>query len=123
MAGQDIIHAASAAPKVLFSGQLGDVNEDVIYAPAAAHSAIIKSGSVCNTSGAPVIVNVSVLQSGQATGTATHRVISGYSLAAGDTLSLKDYLAGVCLGPGDQITAQASVTAVVDVVLSGIENS
>lgn len=52
----------------------------------------------------------------------THKVISGYSLAAGDTISQEDGLAvlkGLMLGPGDFINVNAGVGSAVDVVLSG----
>jgi hypothetical protein len=49
----------------------------------------------------------------------THNVISGYSLAANDTLSLKDYLAGAVLASGDQIWVSAGTANAVTVVISG----
>jgi hypothetical protein len=123
MAGQDITKAAAITPKVFFSGQLGDVNEDTLYTVPAASSAIIRQGTICNVTGATVSVSLNVMRSGQATGTLTHRVISAYPLAAGDTLSLADYVKGLTLGAGDFLTAQASSSAAIVIVLSGVENT
>jgi hypothetical protein len=108
---------------VLFSGQLGDTNEDTLYTAPASSSAIIKHGTLCNVSAGAVTVSVNVLRSGQATGTATHRMISAYPLAAGDTLPLADFMKDLSLGPGDFITAQASAAGAVVIVLSGVENT
>lgn len=110
-------------PQVIFSGQQADTTEDTLFTCPANSTAIIKHGTVCNTSSSSVNVSISVLRSGQATGTGQHHVISAYPLAAGDTLSLTDYLGECCLQPGDFITAQASVAAAVDIVLSGVVSS
>lgn len=99
---------------------MADTNEDLLYTCPFASAAVIKHGTICNTSTASVNVSISVLRSGQAQGTGQHRIISNYPLAAGDTLSLHDYLAECCLQPGDAITAQASAAGVADVILSGV---
>jgi|GEM_PF-2095308 hypothetical protein len=67
----------------------------------------------------PVTVYLSVIASGGAVGDGTHRVIHAYSLAANGTLSLKDYLAGAMLGPGDVIAAYAGTATAVALVMTG----
>lgn len=122
MAGTDILNAVHMDPKVLYSGQLADAADHLLYAPAAGASAIVKHGTVCNVSGASVNVTVRVIPSGGSVD-GSHTVISAYPLAAGDTLPLGDYLDGCCLGPGDAVHVQASAGGAVDVVLSGVENT
>jgi hypothetical protein len=118
MSGNDILHASSISPQVLVSQQLG-ATEAAIYTAAAGQSVKVAHGALCNTTATAVIVYLSVIKAGGTLGDGTHRVISGYSLAANDTLSLKDYLAGAMLGPGDAIAAYASATAAVDLVVTG----
>lgn len=73
---------------------------------------------MCNTSASAVTVSLMVLRSGDSSD-GTHTVISSYSLAGNDTLSLKDYLVGAVLGPGDAIWVTVSTANVITVVLSG----
>lgn len=78
-----------------------------------------KSPVAANTTAMAVTVYLSVVKTGGTIGDGTHRVISGYSLAANDTLSLHDYLASAMLGPGDAITAYAAAAGAVDLVITG----
>jgi len=114
---------SSALPKVLYSGQLTDTTEDVLYTAPTPGSAVLKHGTACNISAGVVNLSLSILRSGQTLGTGAHRVINGYQLAAGDTLSLADFIAGCCLGPGDFIAAQGSVANALDIVISGVEST
>lgn len=67
----------------------------------------------------PVIVYLSLVRSGGALGDNTHRVVSSYTLAANDTLPLKDYLAGAMLGPGDFIASYAQYAGAVTAIITG----
>jgi len=118
MAGQNILVAASISPQVILSQQLGTA-ETALYTVPAATSVKIAQGSLCNITATAVIVYLSIVKTGGTVGDGTHRVISGYSLAANDTLPLRDYLAGAMLGPGDIIAAYAGTASAVDIVLSG----
>lgn len=69
--------------------------------------------------GFPITVYLSIVKAGGTIGDGTHRVIHGYSLQANDTLSLKDYLGGAMLGPGDAVAAFSSTGSAVDMVLTG----
>ena len=71
------------------------------------------------TTATAVTVYLSVIKSGGAVGDNTHRVISSYSLAANDSLALKDYLGGAMLGPGDAIAAYAQYAGAVDAIITG----
>ena len=118
MSGNDILHAGSISPQALVSQQLG-TTDAAVYTTAAGQSVKVAHGTLCNTTASAVTVYLSVVKSGGTVGDSTHRVISGYSLAANDTLSLKDYLSGAMLGPGDAIAAYAGTATAVDLVITG----
>lgn len=80
------------------------------------------SPPAASTFATAVTVYVSLVQSGGAVD-ATHRIISGFSLVANDTLSLRDYVDGAMLGPGDVIAAYAGTATAVDLVLTGTVHS
>lgn len=114
----NIMAASSALPQVLFSGQLTNVDATLYTCPASS-SVKIANASICNVSGSAVTISLSMVRSG-GTLDGTHRIVApGYSLAAGDTLPLKDLLAGHTLGPGDFVAGYASVNSAADLVLSG----
>jgi hypothetical protein len=102
---------------ILFSGLLTTTAATSVY--IAPSMATISHGTICNTSGSAVTVSMSVLKAGD-TVDGTHIVISSYSLAAGDTLSLRDYLVGATLGYEDSIVVTAGTANAVTVVLSGL---
>lgn len=122
MAGQNVIAAAAISPQVLVSQQLGTADA-AIYTVPAATSAKIAQASLCNITASPVTVYLSLVQTGGTVGDGTHRVISGYTLAANDTLALKDYIGGAMLGPGDRIAAYAGTASAVDLVVTGTVHS
>lgn len=119
---QNLIGVTSMLPKVLCSTQLSATTATTVYTAPAGSSAIVKHGVACNTSAAPVNVTLSIVPSG-GTVDGTHRVISAFPLAAGDSLPLGPYIGGANLGPGDFISAQASVANVLDIVLTGVEST
>lgn len=117
----NIMAATIAAPQILVSQQLA-ATETTQYtsptSPATASGTKISAASLCNSSGSAVTVSLSILKVGQ-TADGTHRVLSGYALGVGDTLvleMLKDHF----LGPGDFISAIASVATSITLVVSGV---
>lgn len=118
MAGQNVIAAVSISPKVLVSQQLG-TSDAAIYTVPASTSVKVAQATLCNTTASAVTIYLSIVATGGTVGDGTHRVISGYSLAANDTLALKDYIGGAMLGPGDIIAAYASTASAVDFVVTG----
>lgn len=118
----DFKRDANLAGQVLVSAQLGTA-EAVVYAVITGQAVKVAHGTLCNITGSPVVVSVSVVQAGGTVGDGTHRVINSYSLGAGDTLSLRDYLAGAMLGPGDRIAAFAGTASAVDLVITGAVSS
>jgi hypothetical protein len=118
MANPNYLALTSMVGQILFSGQVATTSATSLYTVASGKTAKLATGTLCNTSGSAVSVSVSLLKSGD-TSDSTHRVVSGYSLAAGDTLSLKDYIGGAFLGEGEAVSVTVSTGAVVDVVLTG----
>lgn len=117
MAGNDILSATTISPQVLLSQQLS-ITEAALYTVPAATSVKIAQATLCNITASAVTVYLAIVKAGGTMGDGTHRVISGYSLAANDTLALKDYIGGAMLGPGDIIAGYASTATAVDIVLS-----
>ena len=122
MANPDYLLLTHMYGQLLYSGQLSTTSATSVYTVPASTTAKITQGTLCNTSGAIVNVTVALLKSGD-TADGTHTVISAYPLAAGETLALKDYLAGHMLATGEAISVTASTANVIDVVISGAVSS
>lgn len=118
MATPNVLALGSLTQALLVSQQIAGTSATTVYTVPANQAVKLSQGTVCNVSAAPVTVSLSLVPSG-GTADGTHRVISGYSLAAGDTLPLGDYLAGHMLGPGDFISVTASAATAIDVIISG----
>lgn len=103
---------------ILYSGQLPTTAATKVYVVPPRTLAEIQQGTICNTSAGAVTVNLAFLRVGDTDG-GTHTVISAYSLAAGDTLALRDYLVGARLEAGEAISVTAGSANVIDVVLTG----
>jgi hypothetical protein len=52
-----------------------------------------------------------------------HKIVDTYSLGANDSLTLEGYIEGMMLGEGDSIRVKASVTSVVNAILTGVEGA
>jgi hypothetical protein len=104
-------------PQVLVSQQLA-ASETTQYTGPENSAVKIASAVLTNTSGGPVTVSVSVVKTGGTAG-AANRVLSAYSLAAGDSTVLTE-LVGTCLGQGDFLSAIASSATSVTFVVSGV---
>ena len=114
----DLLAASSITPKLLCSTRVAGTTATTVYTVPASSSVKITHGVLCNTSAAAVSVSLALVPSGGADD-GTHTIISSYSLAAHDTLPLRDYVADAMLGNGDFVSITCSTGAVVDVVLSG----
>ena len=114
---QNIMGASSALPQVLVSQQLAAAQTTQYTCPA--NSAVkISNAVISNSSGSAVTVSLSLCKSGQ-TADGTHQVISGYSLAAGDS-SVVTELQNQFLGAGDFVSAIAGTGAAVTFAMSGV---
>jgi len=121
MTTPNVLALSAITPKLLASMQLA-AGDNAAYTVPANKAAKFATGCLCNTSGSAVTVSVSIIPSGGSVD-GTHRIVSGYSLAAGDTLSLAEYLSGMLLGAGDAVSVNAGTGSAVDVTLSGTEMS
>lgn len=121
MANPSYLALSTMRGKILYSGQLATTTATNIYTVPASTTCKLATGTVCNIGASACTVNVSLHKVGD-TADGTHRVVSGYSLAPGDTLSLKDYIAGAMLAEGESVNVTAGTGAVLDVVLTGAES-
>lgn len=117
MATQNLFAASSGLPQVLVSHWLA-ASETTQYTCPANSSVKIAGARLTNTTGSAVTVSISVVKSGDTAG-GSNRVLSSYSLAAGDGIAL-DELKDIFLGPGDLVSAIASAATAVAFVMSGV---
>lgn len=118
----DFKQGTNLVGKVLAGGQLASGETTIYTVPVVPASATkISSAVLCNTSAAAVTVSVAVVPSG-GTVDGTHRVVSGYSLAAGDSTTLPE-LVGAFLDAGAFVSINASAGAAVDYLLTGVVSS
>lgn len=116
-------NAATLTAKVLASTRLSTTSATAVYTVGASKCAKVSTGTLCNISTtAAVTVSLAIMQSGS-TDDGTHTVLSAYSLAAGDTLSLSDFISGHMLGEGDFISVTAGTANVLCVVITGAEGA
>lgn len=119
---QNVAAVTSLLPQILCSTRIASTAETTVYTVPGSTGAVIKHGTLCNTTGAAVTVSLSLVPSGGTAG-ATNRVISSFSLPANDTQPLRDYLAGACLGPQDFVSIQVGTADAVVLALTGMVNS
>lgn len=122
MANPSYLALTALFGQTLYSGQVASTSATAIYTVPTGKTAKIASGTICNVSGSAVAVSMSILKSGD-TSDGTHNIISGYSLAAGDTMSLKDYLVGAMLAEAEAISVTAGTANALDVVITGTVGS
>lgn len=113
MANPNLTAITAAAADILAEAQLGTANTD--FTVPAGKGWKVASGSACNVSGAAATLTVSVLKT---SGGTARRVVSAYSLAAGDTLDLSSYLPEM-LPEGAILRATAGTAAAIDLIVSG----
>ena len=117
MATPNLSAITTVTPGILASQQLAS-GDTTIYTVPANKAAKLAKLALTNVSGAAVVVSVSVVPSGGAVD-ATHRVVSGFSLAAGDSTTVTE-IEGCWLGQGDLVSVNASAATAIDVLLSGL---
>lgn len=118
MATANLISTTSMVEAVLYSNQLTATTVTTIYTVGSGKGAKIATATICNTDASAQTIDVHVVASGGSAG-ATNKVISAYSIAAGDTLSLNDILGGMMLGEGDFIAVKAGTANKLNVTLTG----
>lgn len=118
MATPNLLSITTVTPKTLASTQLPS-GENTVYTVPASKAAKIATLVLTNVSAAAVVVSVSLVPVGGAAD-GTHRVVSGYSLAAGDSITVTE-LAGAWMGAGDFISVNAAASSAINVVATGLE--
>lgn len=114
--------------QVLVNARIAAAAATAVYTCPANTTVKLASASLSNSTGAPVGVSVSLLKSGD-TADSTHQLIPSFTVPAsgdpdsGGAISLKDFLAGVMLGPGDSISVTPAATNAVAVFLTGAVSS
>ena len=114
----NIKSATAVRSRVLAAQKITGTSAVAVVACPRGQAWAIESATVCNTSAAAVTLTVEVVPRDSARdGSGT--VLSGYSINAGDTASLRDVLVGVRLGPYDAIWFTPSASAALAVVVTG----
>lgn len=119
--GADFKTGASLAGKVLVAAQCTIAGNNTVYTVPALSAVKLASGVLCNTTGSPVTVSVSVVPNGGSVAV-TNRVIDSYSLAAHDSIPMPE-IAGALLDAGVVISVNTSTANAVNVVLTGAVSS
>ncbi len=118
MATANLFGASENYPQVLVSQQLAN-SETTIYTCPANKSVVVDTATICNTSGTPQTVYLSVCKSGGTAGAANRVAI--IPLDPNES-SPVDELVGF-LGPGDFISGYASAATSVAIVIRGAVSS
>jgi hypothetical protein len=105
--------------RLLASQQLAATGENLVYQVGGFTEVTVTSAALCNVSGSTVVVGVSVVPNG-GTAASTNKIVYQYSLPAGDTVDLRDYLVGLGLGVGDSIWVNTATANAVNAVMSGL---
>lgn len=117
MANPDILVAATVRQDILVEAQLASGNNDFVV--PTGHAWTIRSFLMCNVSGAPVTVTVSVLKSG---GTA-RTVVPAEVIAAGDGLAIDAQLLVATLPEQATLRINSTAATAVDVLLTGMDTT
>lgn len=108
--------------KVLVATLVSSTSATTLYQVPALSTATLSQGTVCNTSGSTVTFSLNLVPNSGAVG-AGNRVVSAYSLAAGDTLSLAEYLGNARMEAGAFLSITAGTSGALAVTVSGLEGS
>lgn len=117
----DFKQGTNLVGRILASGQIAGTSDTTIYTVPASSAVKVATAVICNISGSAVTVSVSVVPSGGSVD-GTHKVISGYSLAAGDSTKLSE-IEGAMLDTGAFISLNCSAGSAIDYCLTGAVSS
>lgn len=110
------LRAAKAVPGILVSTLISGTGTTTVYTCPIGCTVEISQATVANISGSAAMVGLGLGKAGSA---ARKVVPDTYSLIAGDTLPLRDYLEGHLLNEGDFIEVVSGTANTIDVVISG----
>lgn len=117
MATPNLFSIVSVTPAILASSQLAS-GDNTVYTVASNKAVKLTKLVLANVSVSTVVISASVIPSGSSVD-GTHRVVSGYSLAAGDTMVITE-IEGMFLGQGDFISINAAAATAIDATLNGL---
>jgi hypothetical protein len=97
-----------------------DATEEVVYQVPSGGAATATQLVFCNTSGSTVTINIAITGSAATSTVASDRIFSAMSLAANETMMIS---ADLILLDGEKVWASASADDVVNLFMSGIEQT
>lgn len=97
-----------------------DLTEEVVYQVPTGGAASIGQLIFCNTSASSVTINMAITNSAATSTVASDRIFSAMALSANETMMIS---AEIILLSAEKIWANASVDDVVNLFISGIEQS
>ena len=123
MATKDFNNALLTA-KIFKSGRIAATagTGDTVYTVGSNKCAKLQTLTLCSTHTSAVNIDVYIVPSGDTAGD-QHKIVHTYSLPAGDSISLEGYVEGMMLGESDSIRIKASVTNVINAILTGVEGA
>lgn len=110
----NLLTLTTAARKKLYQGQ-PTTGESTLYSVPLATDVKIGSIIICNTTGSAATVSLSVVSSGGTPG-ASNRILSSFSVAANDTVTLET---PVVLSAGDVISGLQGTASALTLTISG----
>jgi len=117
----DFKTGTNLAGKVLVAAQCTIAGNNTVYTVPALSAVKVSSAALCNTTGSPVTVSVSVVPSGGTVGV-TNRVVDSYPLAAHDSMVINE-ISGALLDAGAAINVNTSAANAVNIVMTGAVSS
>jgi hypothetical protein len=121
MTTPNMLNLTVMTPTVLVSTKISVTTDSAVYTVASGKAVKLSQATLSNISGSACTIGLSIVPSGGTIGDGTHKIIPDtYSLAAGDTLPLGDYIKDHLLGDGDKIACHAGTANAIDVVISGV---
>lgn len=118
----DFKQGTNLAGKILASGRVASAATDTtVYTVPASSATKVATAVLCNTGAVATAVTVSVVPSG-GTVDGTHKVVSAFSLPAGDSMVVTEIL-GALLDTGSFISINTSQAAALTYLLTGVVSS
>jgi hypothetical protein len=118
----DFKQGLNLAGKILAGSQVAAATTDTtVYTVPASSAVKVATFSLTNVTGSAVTVSVSVVPSGGSVD-GTHKVLSAYSLAAGDSTKVTE-VEGALLDTGVFISINASAATAINYLITGAVSS
>src|SRR5688572_16517304 len=119
MAAPNLLSAATLVQGLLNTPALLDDGEQVAYEVPTNKAVKVATASICNTTGSPVIISVSVVPAGGTPGPA-NRILANYTLTANNSITQEDvlcFLKGAMLADGQAISINSGTADAINLHL------